>query len=394
MREPDCGEVRIAAPDSDDTNLDHIMRWLDLVHSFEHTENRTVLPPVILVGTHADLVKDNPCGKMAYLLDNVSNTVEAFSEHILEETFVVDNTRSGQEHDNEDPQIISLRNKILEVGECMPHTKKKVPLKWLQLEDIVEGRARNGENYITRQEFKTDIFDEICPSESADDFDALLLFLHDRGSVIYHDCTNDRDSLVVLNPRWLTNVLRQIITFEKQTKDEPGRIRKFRSKLESDGILDKELLDHSCESLGVTNIKESLLFIMKKFNLLCQLDCQDGNSMYLVPCMLTSQRHDVMTSNIPANPALAPVYITFDTRYVPIGLFSRLIVLFVEFASRKVKCDQRRLCSNFAQFFIGNVTGVEFVCYRCVIQVRVFDHYNPSDNPVEKEPHVCSELFR
>lgn len=271
----------------------------------------------------------------------------------------------------------------------MPHTRNVVPFRWLQVEDRVELRARNGQNYITREKFKTDIFDEICPSENADDFEALLLFLYDRGSVVYHGHSNDPDSLVVLNPRWLADVLCRIIAVENQKKDKP-QIRNLRKKLEKTGILHKELLDHCCQSLEVTEIKESLLFIMKKFNFLCQRDTKDGNPEYLVPCMLTLKRQE----NTAINHGLAPVFITFNTRYVPSGLFSRLIVLLFEFASKKLKCAQPDLSANFARFFIGNVTAVEFVCYKRVIQVQVRDKLSSDSNPVKNEPNVCFELLR
>ena len=392
VREPGCGEVNIQAPDNNDTNLDHIMRWLDLVHSLRYSENSETLPPVILVGTHADLLKTKPSDKMMKLLDNICDTATVFSDHI-KETFTVDNTRAGRQLDEEDEQIVSLRKYILKVGEDLPHTKVEVPLNWLQVENKVYDVASKGKNYITRQDFKRNICDNICQFETADDFEVLLLFLHDRGTVVYHGCASDPDSLVVLNAKWLIDVLCQIITVEKQAK-ETTRIRNLRRKLGKYGVLDIELVDHSCKTLGLTGIKESLLFIMAKFNLLCEYTCKDGNSIYLVPCMLTSKREDDLQLNISENHALAPVFLTFDTQYVPNGLFSRLIVLFVECISRRVHCDQPQLFANFARFFIGDVTGVELVCYKRVIGVHIWDHTNSNSNPVEKEPAICSELFR
>ena len=387
VREPGCGEVSIQAPDSSDTNLDHIIRWLDLVHSFKRSDNCQILPPVFLVGTHADLVQGDPRDKMDNFVDNICDTTKVVGDHIIK-TFTVDNTRAGQQH-NEDPQIISLRKEILNVGDGMPHTKMEVPLKWLQVENKVCDLASRGENYITRQDFKSNIYDDICPFEAEGDFEVLLLFLHDRGTVVYHGCANDPDSLVVLNPRWLVDVLCQVITVKKQLKDTI-RIRILRKKLGEDGILEAELLDHTCESLGIINIKESLLTIMKRFNLLCEFNCKDGSSMYLVPCMLTSKPKDGLSES----QQLAPVFVTFDTQYVPSGLFSRLIVLFVEFSKRRVNCDQPKLHANFARFFVGDVTGVEFVCYKRVIKVHIWDHVNSNSNPVEKEHDVCLELFR
>ena len=390
VRKPGHGEIPVQASDSNDTNLDHILRWMDLLHSFKHGANGNILPHVILVGTKADLVAD-PSEIIENVTDTICETTQVFSEHIRE-TFTVDNTRAGRPQDEEDPNIVSLRNTILKMGNEMPHTKKEVPLKWLQVENEVYELASKGENYITRQDFKMNICDKICQFET-DDFEVLLVFLHDRGTVVYHGCASDPGCLVVLNPKWLIDILCQLITVEKQAK-EPIRIRNLRKQLGRSGVLKTELLDHACKSLGITNIKESLLFIMKKFNLLCEYKGKDGNTIYLVPCMLTSKPLDNLVLNIAENEGPAPVFLTFNTKYVPGGLFSRLIVLFVEFTSRITKRDPPQLYSNFARFFIGAVTGVEFVCYKRVIKVSIWDYTNSSSDPLDKEPQICSELLR
>ncbi len=395
VKEPHCSEVEILAPNSNDTNLDHIMRWMDLVHSYKHVEGGEILPPVILVGTHADLLEGDPSVKIKCVEDvkeKICDTTRDFSEHIGK-TFAVNNTLAGKEPDEEDPQIVRLREEILKLGDALPHTKLEVPLRWLQVEDEISDQVSKGTNYITRQVFKENICDEICQFEIEGDFEVLLNFLHDRGTVVYHGCADDPDSLVVLNPKWLVEVLCQIITVEKQT-EEKTLIRNLRKDLGKYGILDAKLLDDCCERLKLADIKESLLAIMKKFNLLCEYTCKEGSSIYLVPCMLTSKAEDELVFNTSGNQELAPAYITFNTQYVPGGLFSRLVVLFVEFAERRIACDQPKLCANFARFFIGEFTGIDFVCYKRVIKVRVWDHDNANSNPIEKETDVCSEVLR
>ncbi len=396
VKEPQCSEVEIQAPDSNDTNLDHIMRWMDLVHSYKHVVNGEILPPVILVGTHADLLEGDLSVKTNCVEDvkeKIGDTTRDFSEHIGK-TFAVNNTLAGiRRIDKEDPQVVSLREEILKVGDAMPHTKTEVPLKWLQVEDEVFDLASKGTNYITRQNFKENICDETCQFEKEGDFEVLLNFLHDRGTVVYHGCAADPGSLVVLNPKWLVEVLCQIVTVEKQN-EENTRIRNLRKDLGQKGILHEELLDYSCEKLNLTDIKGSLLTLMKKFNLLCEYTCKEGSSIYLVPCMLISKAEDKLMLNTSGNQELAPAYITFTTQYVPGGLFSRLVVLFVEFAERRIACDQPKLCANFARFFIGEFTGIEFICYKRVIKIRVWDHDNANSNPIEKEPDACSEVLR
>ena len=393
VKEPGYDEVKIPSPDNNDTNLDHIMRWLDMVNSFKHEKNGDVLPPVILVGTRADLVQGDPEVVTTSVKDIICDTAREFSEHVIGKTFAVNNTLAGKELEEEDPQVVALRKEILKVADTLPHTQDEVPLRWLQVENEVCYLASRGTNYVTRQDFRKNICDEICKFEVEGDYEVLLQFLHDRGSVVYHGRADDPGSLVFLSPKWLIDVLCQIITVEKQ-KEEKTVISNLRKDLGKYGILDAKLLDYSCTKLGVGDIRESLLFLMKKFNLLCEYTGKDGSSVYLVPCMLTSTPDDAFMPDVSVKPGPAPVYVTFTTQYVPGGLFSRMVVLFFEFVQKRIACDQPKLWANFARFFVGDHTAVDFVCYKRVIKVHVWNYTDPSMDPVKTEPNVCSEVLR
>ena len=389
VREEGCDEVEIAAPDSDDTNLDHIMRWMDLVHSLKHFDNE-VLPPVLLVGTHADGVKGDCNERIDALLDAFG---EGFNKHIAD-TFTVDNTLAGQTLNDEHPETVRLRQEVLTVADEMPHTKRKVPLKWLEVEDMVYSLKRSQErNYITRQEFKRDIVDKIFQFENENDLEVLLHFLHDRGAIVYHDSGGNPHGLVVLDPQWLIDVITSVISVKQQSKREKPRIRGLRKDLGEKGILDAELLDYACSTLKLekTHIKESLLLIMKKFNLLCECKGKDSRPVYLVPCMLKEKPKDVLIGQ--PIPGCSPVYIkSVDTSYVPSGLFSRLLVFFGEWAASKTSCTEQQFYANAARFVIGKDVFVGFVCCKTVIKVHIWAM--DGSNPVQKEPDVCPEFLR
>lgn len=431
-------EVEIPAPDSSDTNLDHILRWMDLVHSLRLSENGETLPPVILVGTHADCVDGT---EMDVLKKFLSRNARVFIERIAH-TLTVDNTRAGQLPSQEDPQTVRLRQEILNVADTMPHTKIEVPLKWLEVENKVYDLSKQGEKYTTRQKFKTEIFsyeggfgsdddaDEVDDDEDEydvnddddsgddadgddyhdyacnddddddveemaeeveeeDDFEHLLNFLHDRGTIVYHDRANNPDGLVVLDPQWLIDVLCRIITVKEQA-EENLHILSLRQDLQDKGVLHAELLVHACKNLKLDHIKDSLLFIMKKFNLLCECKDKVGKSVYLVPCMLTSKPAEDLMG--PVLQGSAPVYITFNTNYVPAGMFSRLLVLFGEWAASRTSCEQQQLFANAARFFVGKVTCLGFACCKTVIKVHIWAMDN--SNPVDREPEVSSEVAR
>jgi len=420
-----------------------------------------MLPPVVLVGTHADCADGK---KMGLLKTFLSRNARVFSRHIVQ-TSTVDNTRAGQLPSLEDPQIVSLRQEILNVADTMPHTKIEVPLKWLEVENKVYNLSKRGEKYTTRQKFKIEIFghegdggddsnddgvgdedddendhlyedeeeeekeeeededeeeeeeeeegeegddkeweregekkeeeeelgDEMMEEveEEEDDFEHLLNFLHDRGTIVYYDRADNQDGLVVLDPQWLINILCKIITVKQHEKDNL-HVLSLRQDLHDKGILHRELLDHACKSLDLYDIKESLLFIMKKFNLLCECKDKDGRLVYLVPCMLTTKPADDLMG--PVSQGSAPVFITFDTNYVPAGLFSRLLVLFGEWAASRTSCEQQQLFANAARFLIGKVTCLGFTCCKAVIKIHIWTMDN--SNPVEREPEVSSEVSR
>ena len=138
-----------------DSSLDHLMKWMDLVHSFQDPNSvdasGIAQPPVILVGTHADKVVGDPWRVMNVILDSFEG--KAFSSHIVDEKFVVDNTRAGQPFQHEDENVQRLRKMILSVATTLPNTKREIPLQWLRVEKVLHRLASSGLKHITKTEF-------------------------------------------------------------------------------------------------------------------------------------------------------------------------------------------------------------------------------------------------
>ena len=384
-------EVEIPTPDSSDTNLDHVLRLLDLVHSLRHFENDYKLPPVLLVGTHADKV-GNPAEKMDVLKKYLMCNTKDFFKRIAKR-LIVDNTVAGQLSikGEEDPRIVALRQEVLKAADTMPHTKDEIPLQWLEVENKVYGHVtEKNEKYMTKQKFKIEIVDKVVQPHLHGDLEHILNFLHDRGTIVYHDRADNPDGLIVLDPQWLIkDVLCNIITVNEQEEDEPDIVL-LRKDLEYQGILHTELFHHACKKITLEHIEGSLLFIMKRFNLLCECKDEDGNSVYFVPCMLTTKPPENLMG--PLVQGCAPVFIKFGTNYVPAGFFSRLLVFFNEWAASRTRCEQQQLYANAARFIVGEFTCLGFVCYKTVVKIHIWTMDN--SNPVEKEPEVCFEVSR
>ena len=361
-------EHPVTARDDEDTNLDHLLRWMDLIHSLKKGNQKEKegisYPPVILVGTHADCV-DDPIKEMELVKQKCSRVFckHSYLPHIRV-CLPIDNTKAGKSVDQE--EIKNLRERILEVADKMPHTKKPIPLQWHRVEKKIIQPKWQSRKFLLEESFRESIVLPHCTFEKEDDFVELVRFLHSRGTIVYHEHEYDekKEGLVILDPQWLINIFCQIINVNPQEND-PWFIEEDRKELAERGILSRRLVDYTCKDESVNSIKDCLISLMDKFNLICHCLQEKGESRILVPCMLRTaiKNEDESQTGSPA-----PIYLVFQTAYVPSGLFPRLIVLFVK---NPQYTNMYELTSNKAEFVLdkNNNHLFQMECYKSVIKL-------------------------
>ena len=395
IRPPNHDEIEVNCPYVEDTNLDHIMRWLDLVHSLGRSEfqvrsadTNEVLPPVVLVGTHADAVRD-PWKEMESVKETICRMAHpATLGHISKESFFIDNTNPNRE---DDPQIVSLRVELLNLAKKMPHINKVIPMQWLHVEQKVgEMVKEKGMHYVGKKRFVKDISGGICQFNDTNDVEELLHFLQNRGRVIYQDLPENPDGLVVLDPQWLIKILCEIITVSPPWKNNPV-VQKDYQVLGKKGLLSQQLLNRAFEHLGLNDIRSSLIHIMESFDVICNSkNCKGEDYPYLVPCMLESPKKNTRGTDMRNGPL--PVFLTFNTNYVPSGLFCRLVVHFWEWASQICgSCTAPSLFANAARFNVSKVYQLTLECHKTVIKLKI---WTPRDSDKTEEKRICEELLR
>ena len=294
---PNHKEEQVKQQDTEDTNLDHVMRWMTLIHALKNPNGtkmppddsvRSVvlppsLPPVILVGTHADLVDPS---KIESHRRQFKRAMKTLYDHVVN-LLPVDNTKSCKKEGQEN--IENLRTALLRLAENMPHTlplpENEIPLQWHRVEKELSKTAWQEKKYITKETFRK-IALQFCDE---DDIDALIHFLDDRGSVVYHEPTNDQDGFVFLDPQWLINMITQIINVNP-LDGEAEAYERYRQKLNKKGILHKKLLDYGFQRTNLDPVKDVFISLMQRFNLICMWPSKDPQDpLILVPCMLTSE---------------------------------------------------------------------------------------------------------
>ncbi|KAL9965598.1 hypothetical protein ACROYT_G029420 [Oculina patagonica] len=373
------------------TNFDCLDFWMSSVASlasqqesdqvsYESKVLPEKLPAVFLVCTHAD---KSYSGHPSRLANKIYGALQAkpYETH-LHDRFVVDNKKSGS--GSECPEVLRLRKEVLTVSEELPQMKEAIPIKWLKFEKELQGMRESGEKWITLKTAKR-VASEKCNIVDDTEFRTLLNFLHDKRILIPFDGTRDLDKLVILDPQWLIDVFKKVITVRPYSHEEK-KFKELWHKLQDDGILEEKLIEHAWSPLfDSKETSESLLAIMEKFSLLCAMPSSDAScaKQYLVPSMLMSYPPEDIVELI-KSAQMPSIFLRFQSGHVPPGLFPRLVLQFFQWNKEKcVSPDNYQLYRNFARFHTHEQENcsVILLCHSLFIQVVVYRENASHDLP-------------
>ena len=383
------------------TNMDYLDFWLFSIASLACQDERVPigsnsevllekLPPVFLVCTHADRPYDG--GDPSTLAGELFGSLQTkpYKMH-LHDVFVVDNTKSGLE--SECPEVVRLRDEVLAIANELPQMKEAIPIKWLKFEKELQAVSKEGHKWISL-ETATNIASEKCNVVDSKELKTLLDFLHDKRILIHFDDTPELNELVVLDPQWLIDVFKKVITVKPY--DRKGKkFTELWCKLENKGILDEKLLEQVWGPLFDSRATcERLLQMMGKFSLLCPWPSSDSScgKQYLVPCMLrTYPPEDIMKVVEAASKQIPPLFLKFESGQVPPGLFPRLVLLFLQRSKQICLCPERtKLFHNFARFFTSEEENWSVILLYLASSIKVVVH---RENPID-ESGVASLLSK
>ena len=372
--------------DCNKTNLDYLDFWMSAIYSLvspdvlssqETTPNASHvlprrLPPVFLVCTHADKPSDGSNARDLALEMYGTLLCKRYREHLYKDVFVVDNTKFGGEE--ECVEVRRLREEVLAVAKEMELTKEEIPVKWLRYENKLR---KKHDKWITHEEAKRIAFED-CGIQEDDEFSTLLNFLHDQRIVIHFSGSPELERMVILDPQWLVDVLKNVITV-RRFKHTEHPVKDLWIQLEETGILDEKLIDHAWRDLlDNQESHKSLIAIMERLSLISPWPSSKDSKQYLVPSMLMSPPTDDVLQlldsvNFPS------LFVTFASGRVPPGLFSRLILHFLQWCGEEWKSKvSPELFHNFAMFHILPDQGISviFWCHSTAIEVAVYSGGN------------------
>ncbi|XP_062600591.1 probable serine/threonine-protein kinase pats1 isoform X2 [Saccostrea cucullata] len=104
-----------------------------------------------------------------------------------------------------------VKQSIVETVQKLPHWGEEIPLKWFELEKILNNEKGNGKKVIKRSELK-----ETAKYFSVveDDLNDVLRFLHEIGKIIYFSVDKLKETIII-DVQWFVDAFKYIITDEK-----------------------------------------------------------------------------------------------------------------------------------------------------------------------------------
>ena len=386
------------------TNFDYLDFWMRSVASLASgqaegsrlEETTSVkLPPVFLVCTHAD--KPYGRGDPRKLALKIFGCLKRkpYGAHLCD-VFWIDNT-SLRASNSDCPEVVRLRHEIFAVAKELHFINETIPINWLKFEKALQAKKEVGNKRISLESAR-DVAENDCNIVDEKEFETLMNFLHDIRSLIHYEDTVQLNKLVVLDPQWLVDVFKKVITVKPYDPQEKEFLHLWR-KLESKGVLDEKLVAHVWGPLFEDKeTLESLIGIMERFSLLCPWSVHpSSNSQYLVPSMLmscpTTELLDLVESaNIPS------LFVKFSNGEVPPAFFPRLVVQFIQWGRERFWSEETpQLFMGFARFYTSeDACSVIFICNSSSVEVVVHGGnlapFLPSSGGETCARKVCRQL--
>lgn len=272
---------------------EYIQFWVHSVHSFVGNEQCTE-PPIFLIGTHLDKLStktdvDECFEEIRKLFDNSKLLC-----HIQQKSFAISNITPSID------TLDRIRETIIDYGrkyctECI------IPAKWIPLERRL--KKSHQLKIITFQKLKDiDATNEV-PIGSDDQIKLFLQYHHEKGTFFYFESDTDDVNHIVLQPQFLIDAFKCIITSEKFCLVDP-KLRKSWQRLCQEAVLEKKLLQEVWSKdpdQSFMDFEQVLLFFLQRHRIIAEAlqfdDCGFKAiplGFYIVPSFMKTSPPEIL----------------------------------------------------------------------------------------------------
>ena len=360
--------------DSSYTGIQMIYQLLSSLYCLSKNTSMHSQPTAVLIGTHLDQMKDlQEQGKkgitdindsIKQLLTDAEFHKQGFvtypvEDHSLEKSTVfvpVDNYNGSEE---EIEQLKAFLKQIID-DRFQP---VELPTAWHFFHLVLRHRYENSPGVCSLADCE-----DLAKGCGLDEEDVpqVLRYIHQHlGTILYYEEVQGLNKLVICDPNVLFRGVFHLIfasfAGDRAYHTSAAEIRKT-------GEIPVRLLDHISKPPSSSPLKNEHIFeLLKHFKILTELHSGDDTA-YFMPCLLQPNTSLELSCELLQSLCLPPLLVCFDGGYVPIGVFSALVV---KLSQGSWKPDRACRYRNYILFFTDGLYPVELIVYPAYLEFRI-----------------------
>ena len=347
-------------------------------------------PSAVLIGTHLDQLKNqadqkireiNNCLKQ--LLSNTDLHSQAFLTYPKKDedeeniVFIPVNNYSGKEE-----EIHHLQKFLREVIDDR-FASVELPSSWLLFHLLLRHRYENSPGVCKLADCRA--LARGCGLDEKDVPEVLRYIHRCLGTILFYEQVEGLNELVICDPNVLFEGIYQLVAVsfggDRAHHTAAAEIRKT-------GEIPSEELEHirtQPSSSPLTN--ELIVDLLKHFKILTEI-ISDDRIYYFMPCLLHPNNSLELSFKALQASCPPPLLVRFDGNYIPIGLFSALVV---KLSQSLWEPDRDVRYRNLILFHTDGVFPVELRVHTAYLQFHIKIADYSKENP-EEVHQFCMEV--
>ena len=348
-------------------------------------------PAAVLIGTHLDQLKDQEGqgerkvqeinDSLTELFSNAEFLPQAFLTYPKQDEkstiFIPVNNYSGDEEEIKQLQAFLRRVIDNRFGSV------ELPSSWLFFHMMLRHRYENSTGVCTLAECQA--LARGCGLDE-NDVPQVLRYIHRRlGTILYYEEVQGLNELVICDPNVLFESIYQLVAVSFGGYEAQHTLT---TEIRKTGEISERVLKRigtQRSSSLLTN--EHIIELLKHFKILTEFHSDETNA-YFMPCLLQPDNLSDFSREALQTLCPPPLLVRFDGNYIPLGMFSALVV---KLSQSSWEPDQDSRYRNHIIFHTDGVFPVELRVHSAFLEFRIRIADYSEENP-EEVHQFCMEV--
>ena len=369
----------------------HLQKWMAAIHAHSTLllPSASLYPRMLVIGTHGDALK-NEEGSYEAAKQKIISEIKTyfkgkrFADLVLAH-FIVDNTTGGKGYEQEDTSFELIRCQVEDYAK--QSLTISTPISWVLFRRVFQATITEADIPVVSMSLAKEIATECKIDE--DTLSQVLVFYHQVGLLLHYASVPILNDVVIADPQWLVNSLSLLFTLPSSTEHE--ELASLWTQLHEKGVLEKALYESIWSNCGID--PQGLVNLLEYFLLAAPIKHGAkklfSDSAYFVPSLLNSWASEEDSSNFEdAIEIAAPLFLVFNTEYVPPGFFIRLAASFSGVDGVEIMFDSG-IYRNRITFAIGEADELTMVENLESIKITLARYFSYSDTSSPQFSQAC-----